>query len=109
MAIIGDQSDNIPGLPGVGPKTASKWLKEYGTLNNIILNAGRIQPKRFCSLVYEKREELQRNRELVRLESDISLDMLTSIMPDIDLLTEIFSELEMKQSLAEVKNRYLDD
>lgn len=106
LAIVGDQSDNIPGLPGVGPKTASKWLKEYGDLDNIILNAGRLMPKRFCSIVYEKRDLLSRNRELVKLELNVSLELTSSIEPNIELLNEIFIELEMKQSLLEAKNRY---
>ena len=55
LAIIGDQSDNIPGLSGVGPKTAVKWIQEFGDMENLISNAGRISPKRFCSVVYERR------------------------------------------------------
>jgi len=39
LALMGDTSDNIPGVPKVGPKTASKWLNEYGTLQNVIDNA----------------------------------------------------------------------
>ena len=46
---IGDQADNINGLNGVGPKTAVKWLKNWGSLDEIILNAGRITPARFGS------------------------------------------------------------
>ena len=56
LSIIGDQADNIPGLSGVGPKTAVKWLKEWGNLDQIIANAGRISPKRFCSIIYEKKD-----------------------------------------------------
>ena len=65
LAIIGDQADNIPGLSGVGPKTASKWLNEFKSLENLILNAGRITPKRFCSLIHEKRDELRRISNLL--------------------------------------------
>ena len=106
LAIIGDQADNIPGLPGVGPKTASKWLTEFNTLENLILNAGRIKPKRFCSLVYEKREELMRNRDLVRLESNIELNLNELNKPDLSRMEDIFSELEMKKSWEEAQARY---
>ena len=106
LAIIGDQSDNIPGLPGVGPKTASKWLAEFEDLENIILNAGRIKPKRFCSLVYEKREDLRRNQELVRLDSDVNLTLSKMTRPNLVDLKEIFDELEMKQSWIEAQKRY---
>ena len=106
LSIIGDQSDNIPGLVGVGPKTATKWLKEYDNLENIIQNAGRISPKRFCSIIYEERELLRRNRSLVELESNVELKLVSSINPDVDKIKEIFTELEMKQSLMEVDKRY---
>ena len=106
LSIIGDQSDNIPGLAGVGPKTATKWLKEYDDLENIIQNAGRISPKRFCSIIYEERELLRRNRSLVELESNVELKLVSSISPDVDKIKEIFTELEMKQSLMEVDKRY---
>ena len=106
LSIIGDQSDNIPGLAGVGPKTATKWLKEYDNLENIIQNAGRISPKRFCSIIYEERELLRRNRSLVELESNVELKLVSSISPDVDKIKEIFTELEMKQSLMEVDKRY---
>jgi DNA polymerase-1 len=106
LAIIGDQADNIPGLAGVGPKTASKWLNEYGHLENLILNAGRLTPKRFCSIVYEKRDELRRNLELVRLESDIELDLSDNSEPDLVEMKEIFAELEMKKSWEEAQKRY---
>ncbi len=45
LALMGDASDNIPGVPKVGPKTAAKWLKEYGTLDNLIENADKIKGK----------------------------------------------------------------
>ena len=106
LSIIGDQSDNIPGLAGVGPKTATKWLTEYDNLENIIQNAGRISPKRFCSIIYEERELLRRNRSLVELESNVELKLVSSISPDVDKIKEIFTELEMKQSLMEVDKRY---
>ncbi len=45
LALMGDSADNIPGVPKVGPKTAAKWLKEYGSLDNLIANAGKIKGK----------------------------------------------------------------
>ena len=106
LALIGDTSDNIPGLAGVGPKTATKWLSEYGTLSEIIENAGRLAPKRFCSLVYENRETLRRNLELVRLETDVEVDLSTPLSPDLPALREILSEMEMNRSLEQVQQRY---
>ncbi len=106
LSIIGDQSDNIPGLTGVGPKTALKWMNEHGDLEGIIENAGRLAPKRFCSLVYEKREDLLRNRELIRLESDLEVDMTDCPPVNLSELKEILLELEMKKSWEEASRRY---
>lgn len=106
LSIIGDQSDNIPGLPGVGPKTALKWMNEHGDLEGIIENAGRLAPKRFCSLVYEKRGDLLRNRELIRLESDLEVDMTDCPPVNLSELKEILLELEMKKSWEEASRRY---
>ena len=47
LALVGDTSDNIPGIPGVGLKTAAKWLVQYGSLQGILDYCGEIQPKRF--------------------------------------------------------------
>lgn len=106
LAIIGDQADNIPGLSGVGPKTASKWLQEFENLENVILNAGRLNPKRFCSLVYEKRDMLRMNIELVRLESDLELNLNDQFKPNLEMMEQIFSELEMAKSWEEAQKRY---
>lgn len=106
LSIIGDQSDNIPGLTGVGPKTALKWMNEHGDLEGIIENAGRLAPKRFCSLVYEKRGDLLRNRELIRLESDLEVDMTDCPSVNLFELKEILLELEMKKSWEEASRRY---
>ena len=106
LALMGDTSDNIPGLAGVGPKTATKWLSEYGTLSEIIENAGRLAPKRFCSLVYENQETLRRNLELVRLETDVEVDLSSPLNPDLPALREILSEMEMNRSLEQAQQRY---
>jgi DNA polymerase I len=106
LSIIGDQSDNIPGLPGVGPKTALKWMTEHGNLESIIENAGRLTPKRFCSLVYEKRSDLLRNRDLIRLESDLELDVNDCPPVDLVKMKDVLLELEMKKSWDESCRRY---
>lgn len=106
LSIIGDQSDNVPGLPGVGPKTACKWMDEHGNLEQLIENAGRLTPKRFCSVVYEKRSDLMRNRELIRLESDLEFDMDACPQVDLNELKEILLALEMNKSWEQAQLRY---
>ena len=106
LSLIGDQSDNIPGLSGVGPKTAVKWLKEWGNLEGIISNAGRISPKRFCSLVYEKRDIILRNRELIRLDEEPFYNHVEPSVPNIEEIKRILSIMEMRKSLEEALERY---
>ena len=107
LSIIGDQSDNIPGISGVGPKTAVKWLTEYESLENLIENAGRVTPKRFCSAIYENRERLMMNRELIRLEEEIEFEIPEPGRVDLQILQEILAEMEMNKSWEEAQNRYI--
>ena len=106
LALIGDTSDNISGLTGVGPKTAVKWLSQYENIENVITNAGRLTPRRFCSTVYENREKLRRNLELVRLETDVEIDLSPPSPPNLQALREILTDMEMNRSCEEAELRY---
>lgn len=106
LSIIGDQSDNIPGLVGVGPKTAVKWLKQWETLEEIIANAGRLTPKRFCSMVYEKRAMLMMNRELINLDKRECLEGNLPGKADLEELGSILKKMEMEKTMAEISFRY---
>lgn len=107
LALIGDTSDNIPGLTGVGPKTAAKWLRTNGSLEAILDRCGTLTPKRFQNLVHESREALRRNLQLTRLNDRLDLEDLPDHRDRSDLpgLLASFEELEMKQSAAEAKRR----
>ncbi|HKY69644.1 MAG TPA: 5'-3' exonuclease H3TH domain-containing protein, partial [Gammaproteobacteria bacterium] len=99
LALIGDTVDNIPGVPKVGPKTAVKWLKDYGTLKNIIENAGEIKGKVGDNL-RESLVHLELARKLVTIKKDMPLnvhvDFLKPKTPDNDKLRELFTDLEFK-------------
>ncbi len=70
QALIGDSVDNVPGAPGIGPKTAAQLLDEYGDLDTLLARAGEIkQPKRRETLI-EKRDQILMSRDLVRLTCD---------------------------------------
>ena len=107
LAIIGDQSDNIPGLSGVGPKTAVKWIQEFGDMENLITNAGRLSPKRFCSVVYERREDLRRNLQLIKLIDDVEYSPCFPGHVDLQKLKSIFFEMEMNKTWEEAQKRYI--
>lgn len=106
LSIIGDQSDNIPGLQGVGPKTAVKWLQAWDNLEELIANAGRVSPKRFCSMIYEKRDLLLRNREIIKLDSSTFDGGTAPSLPNTREICEILKIMEMSKSIEEVKKRY---
>ena len=99
LALVGDSSDNIPGVPKVGQKTAAKWLSEYKNLDGIKDNAELIK-----GVVGENLRnslaDLERNVELVSLKDDVELgvsfDSLLQLNTDQERLDELFSELEFK-------------
>jgi len=106
LALVGDTSDNIPGVNGVGPKTASKWLQQYGSLEGVIAHASELKPERFQEAVRNQTEGLRRNLKLTTL--NLSLPTVSAEKP-VAQPTELFrllTELEMKSALAEAQRRY---
>ena len=105
LALIGDTSDNIPGLKGVGPKTAAKWLAEYETLENIIAAADTINPPRFREKLAEQAERLRLNIELVAFELDLKHDARETPI-QLKELVSLFEELEMNRTAEQAVQRY---
>jgi DNA polymerase-1 len=105
LALVGDSSDNIPGVPKVGSKTAAKWLKEYGTLDAIIAHAGEIQGKVGESL-RENLATLELSRKLATIRRDVKLDLepsdLTRKAPDVEALTPLYQRLELNSLLRQL-------
>jgi DNA polymerase-1 len=105
LALIGDTSDNIPGVPGVGPKTAAKWLTEYGSLDNLIAHAADIKGKAGENL-RAGLAQLPLARQLATIKCDVPLEFrpadLTRQAPDTARLRELFHELEFRTWLAEL-------
>ena len=103
LALTGDKSDNIPGVPGVGPKTAAKWLNEFGSLERLVGHADAIRGK-----VGEKLrahlEQLPLARELVAircgLELQVDVDDLHVRSRDSEQLRQLYAELEFKSWLG---------
>ncbi|MGZ4957802.1 MAG: DNA polymerase I [Methylomonas sp.] len=96
LALTGDAVDNIPGVPKVGPKTAAKWLQEYGTLDNLIAHADEIKGKIGDNL-RESLAQLPISRELTTIRCDValhySLEDLKRKEPDIAALKQQLSSL----------------
>ena len=107
LALVGDSSDNIPGVPKVGPKTAAKWLNEYETAEGIIGHGEEIKGKIGESL-RDNVDALRLSQTLAAIKTDVDLDVdiddLNQGDGDIDALRKLYSRFELRSLL-----RQLDD
>ena len=103
LALMGDSSDNIPGIPKVGPKTAAKWLQKYDNIDHLIAHADEIKGKVGESL-RENIEQLKLSRELARIRTDCDLPLsiyaLKRQMPNLEKLKTLFATYEFKTWLG---------
>ncbi len=106
LALMGDKSDNIPGVPGVGAKTAEKWLREYGSMRAIIENADAIKGK-IGEKLRDNIEQLELSYRLATIRTDVPLELgygqLERKDEDKRELHRIFSELEFRTWLRELE------
>ncbi|HYF69768.1 MAG TPA: DNA polymerase I [Ohtaekwangia sp.] len=105
LGLQGDSSDNIPGVPGVGPKTAAALLKAYGSVENIVAHASELKGKQ-KELFSQYGEQAILSKKLATIITDVpiefNIDKLTYRGPDKDILKPIFDELEFKAIAARV-------
>ncbi len=106
LALVGDTSDNIPGISGVGPKTASKWLQEFGGIEGVIAHASDLKPERFQEAVRIGADNIRRNLKLTTLNLNLpTVKAETTEVRPTELLA-LLEAMEMKSSLAEARARY---
>ena len=107
LALMGDKSDNIPGVPGVGAKTAAKWLGEYGSMQGIIDHAGAIKGK-IGEKLRDNIELLKLSCRLATIRTDVPLELeyrqLLRQPEDKQELQRLFSELEFRTWLRELES-----
>ncbi len=105
LALVGDAVDNIPGLDGVGPKTAAKWIKGYEDLESIIKRYDWITPDKFRKMILENTELLRRNLELVTLQTNLQVpDFPASVpAPKFAEIMEFFESMQLKRSVLTLK------
>ncbi len=105
LTLTGDSSDNIPGVPKCGPKTAAKWLAEYGSLDGVIAHAGQIGGK-VGDYLRAALPQLSLSRTLATIKTDVPLSLqptdLTRRPPDTDLLRTLYTRYEFKNALKEL-------
>jgi len=105
LALVGDTSDNIPGVPKVGPKTAVRWLKEYGSLDQLVAQADGI-PGKVGENLRASLDQLPLSHQLATVKCDVALEELPDDLkigtPDEDALRQLYAELEFKTWLSEL-------
>ena len=108
LALTGDASDNFPGIPGVGPKTAAKWITEFGTAEGVLAATDQIKPERFRPILRESAEIVRRNRKMVELRTGLALPVPLDdleIAPDPQKQVDLFRRLEFKRFTREAEAR----
>ncbi len=105
LGLQGDAVDNIPGIPGVGPKTASKLLKEYGSMEAILQNAADIKGK-LGEKIAANAEQGLLSKKLARINLEVPVDFDEKALeysgPNVEKLTTIFEELEFRTTLKRI-------
>ena len=112
LGMMGDSSDNIPGLPGVGEKTAKKFLAQFGSMENLLDNTDQLKGK--------MKEKVEAAKELGLLSKKLATIMLdvpvtfnakdfTLDQPDVEKVTEIFNELEFRNLLINFLKTFADE
>ena len=104
LALVGDSVDNVPGVPGVGPKTAVKWLLEHGSVEGVIANADKVKGK-IGEKLRANLEQLRLSQTLVTLKCDVELDVAPTTLNvgqhDISILREFYQRMEFKRMLKD--------
>jgi DNA polymerase-1 len=107
LALVGDTSDNVPGVRGVGEKTAVELLRTYGNLDAILAHAAEIKGKRPREALLEHADAARLSRELVTIKEDVpvtlDLEALRLRAPDTDRLKQLFGELEFRTLLPRLE------
>jgi DNA polymerase I len=108
LTLVGDKSDNIPGVDKVGPKTAVKWLTQFGTLDNLIVHADEIKGAVGNNL-RNALDWLGTARKLLTIKCDVTLPLdLTELQlkpQDTEKLVELYQRLDMSTALRELRQR----
>ncbi len=100
LALMGDTADNVPGAPGVGPKTAMKLIAEYGSVEELFKNTDKLKGK-LKEIIENYRDQIELSKRLVTIEQDVPVELnegaLILEVPDTVKLKALFDELEFRQ------------
>jgi len=109
LSLVGDSVDNIPGVPGVGPKTAAELLRRHGSVDELLACAGTVDKPKLRASLLGAAERLRLNRNLIRLETDMALPWTLEALkvrpPEQDRLRELFARYGFRSLLAELEKQ----
>ena len=107
LALMGDASDNVPGVQGIGEKTAGALIREYGSVETLLEHAEEVKGKRAREGLLAHREEALLSKQLVTIKTDVALDVtpaqLVRSSPDREALLSLFNDLQFNTLFRKVK------
>jgi len=106
LSLVGDSSDHIDGLPGVGPKTAAAWLNKWGCLRQIWENRSQIEPIRFRGVLEQSQALLERNQKLIELHTAIHVPLIQPFCLDVEALFRFFDDMSMHHTKQLFQKKY---
>jgi DNA polymerase I len=99
LSLMGDTADNIPGAPGIGPKTAMKLISEYGSIDELFRNTNKLKGK-LREIIENNRAQIELSKKLVTIDQNVPVELVESALsievPDTVKLKDLFEELEFK-------------
>ncbi|MFH0918286.1 MAG: DNA polymerase I [Candidatus Omnitrophota bacterium] len=106
IALMGDDADNLPGVPGIGEITAKKLITKFGSLDKLLKNIAKVEPEKIREEIAKHVERIKLNKELINLNQkvDMELDLKKAKIgqPDYAQLARLFKKLEFKKLLGEL-------
>lgn len=109
LSLIGDSSDNIRGIDGIGPKTAAKLMSQFGSISTMLEGISEIENERIREKIRSSTDTLLKNKEIIKLETDLpekdwnNIVILRKTKPDYHKLKELALNLEMKSLVKDVE------
>ncbi|PPR41194.1 MAG: DNA polymerase I [Alphaproteobacteria bacterium MarineAlpha5_Bin12] len=115
QALMGDRIDNIPGAPGIGPKTASELISKFGNIENLIKNSAKIKQDKKRKIIEEHKKNIRLSLELVTLKNDVKLPISIKEICPYDKseqtqtsITNFLIDQEFKTILNRLKNSFIN-
>lgn len=113
LALVGDSSDDIPGVAGIGPKTALPLIQKFKSLENIYKNLDKIEKQSIANKLLESKENAFLSKELATINTEVPFEInfeeAKFQKPDLEKLLKIFNELEFKTFASRIKKMYSDE